>query len=166
VAASSNANGRFTKETLSPSKNLSEICEGRSGVAGNFASAAQLIPCYKTAQVSIDANRIVHAGTYQDDLTVLRVAKGTSVYTQPDGRHNNHKAMGRRYTAKGWETKAGSTPIYQLCVDRCWAGVVRMRGTPMSSPRVRAATAAGNRGQGTGDSESLAWNSNSNTVEW
>jgi hypothetical protein len=110
VAASSRANGRFTKETLSPSKNLSETCEGTSGVAGNFASAAQLIPCYEAAKVSIDASRIVHAGTYEDDLTVLGVAKGTSVYAQPDRRHN-HKSTEKGMREDCEATKAVSRPI-------------------------------------------------------
>jgi hypothetical protein len=39
-------------------------------------------------------SHIVHAGTYEDDLTVLGVAKGTSVYAQSDGRHN-HKSQKR-----------------------------------------------------------------------
>jgi hypothetical protein len=53
VAASSRVKGLFTKETLSPSKNFSETCEGRSGVVGNFASAAQLIPCYRIMSISM-----------------------------------------------------------------------------------------------------------------
>jgi hypothetical protein len=50
VSASSRENGLFTKETLSPSKNFSDTCEGRSGVAGSFASAAQLIPWSVTSR--------------------------------------------------------------------------------------------------------------------
>ena len=50
VSASCRENGLFTKETLSPSKNFSDMCEGRSGVAGSFASAAQLIPWSVTSR--------------------------------------------------------------------------------------------------------------------
>lgn len=50
VSASCRENGLFTKETLSPSKNFSDTCEGRSGVAGSFASAAQLIPWSVTSR--------------------------------------------------------------------------------------------------------------------
>jgi hypothetical protein len=52
VAASSSEKGRFTKETLSPSKNLSDMCEGRSGTAGNLASAAAFMPCYAIINIS------------------------------------------------------------------------------------------------------------------
>lgn len=91
------------------------VGRGREFGVGGAVDAVLSFPVSALSPVAF----IVHMGPYKDDLAVLGVAEGASVYAQPDGRHFLRVSMVKE-NASSQQQQGSVTPpyIYAACMSR------------------------------------------------